>query len=101
MILAISSRHRKIVGNHLADSVLHLRDAQALDHPFFQEDPRPTPPIMLPKPLAELRPRALAPEELNGKPIENGAGNMKKRKAPSPGDAQGVSGGRNVARRLF
>lgn len=56
---------------------------------------------MLPKPLAELRPRALAPEELNGKPIENGAGNVKKRKAPSPEDAQGLTGGKSVARRLF
>ncbi|KAJ9104565.1 hypothetical protein QFC21_002063 [Naganishia friedmannii] len=88
------------------DPTKRISAKQALDHPFFREEPRPTPPIMLPKPLAELRPRALAPEELNGKPmvIGNGAdaGNGKKRKAPSPADAQGVSGaGRNVARRLF
>ncbi|KAJ9115113.1 hypothetical protein QFC22_005443 [Naganishia vaughanmartiniae] len=99
-LLDITSIHCEEI-NHYADLPSHSHNTQALDHPFFREDPRATPPIMLPKPLAELRPRALAPEELNGKPIENGAGNGKKRKAPSPGDAQGVSGGRNVARRLF
>ncbi|KAJ9100049.1 hypothetical protein QFC20_005573 [Naganishia adeliensis] len=83
------------------DPTKRITAKEALHHTFFSEEPRPTPPAILPKPLAELRPRALAPEELNGKPIEKaGAGQTKKRKAPSPEDAQG-RGDRNVARRLF
>ncbi|KAK8858786.1 hypothetical protein IAR55_003016 [Kwoniella newhampshirensis] len=69
---------------------------QALQHRFFSSYPRPTPPIALPKPLAELRPRALAPDETKGKPFlgsEGGSGAMK-RKAESP------QIGRNVARKL-
>lgn len=83
------------------DGFAWLAPQQALHHQFFTEEPRPTPPAVLPKNKDELRPRALAPEELNGKPITGGQnGAMKKRKAPSPSDAQGT-GERSVARRLF
>ena len=37
---------------------------QALSSYYFATDPRPTPPDNLPKPTAELAPRALPPEAL-------------------------------------
>ncbi len=83
----------------------HVLIIQALHHSFFTSLPRPTPPIQLPKPYAELRPRALAPEELNGKPIihERKQSAGVKRGAAEPEDGEGLSGdgGRKVARRLF
>ncbi|WRT67998.1 uncharacterized protein IL334_004973 [Kwoniella shivajii] len=67
-----------------------LANLQALHHRFFSSYPKPTPPVSLPKPLAELRPRALAPDETEGKPTLGGM----KRKAESPDIT------RNVARKL-
>lgn len=69
-------------------------------HRYFKALPAPTPPASLPKPTAELRPRAIAPDEVNGKPPlgESGDGNLK-RKAELP-DENGLSG-RKVARKLF
>ncbi|WVQ85000.1 hypothetical protein IAT38_007164 [Cryptococcus sp. DSM 104549] len=70
----------------------------ALKHPFFTSYPPPTAPKALPKPLAELRPRALAPDETQGKPLlsaPNGSEfNTMKRKAESPHN------GNSVARKL-
>ena len=65
---------------------------KALSHRFFAVYPRPTAPNALPMPLAELKPRLLAPDETAGK-----AGTGLKRKAESP-SASGVD---RVARRLF
>lgn len=62
----------------------------ALHHRFFTTLPRPTPPAVLPKPMAELKPRAVAPE-----PVDPG-----KRKIISPG-AEGELTGRSIARKLF
>ncbi len=70
---------------------------QALHHRFFTTGLRPTAPARLPKPSAELRPRALAPEETQDKPAAGAHG--LKRAAARPEDGQGL--GRNVARRLF
>ncbi|KAI9634745.1 kinase-like domain-containing protein [Dioszegia hungarica] len=67
---------------------------EALAHGFFTSLPRPTPSLNLPKPLAELRPRALAPDETRGKPLTSGG---TKRKAESPT----VERHRSVARKLF
>jgi cyclin-dependent kinase 7 len=66
---------------------------QALSHRFFTSYPLPTAPRQLPKPLAELRPRTLAPDETQGK-----AGTALKRKAESPNSALP---GKRVARKLF
>lgn len=64
----------------------------ALTHRWFTSAPRPTPPVLLPKPLAELKPRDIGPIETKPHP-ESGT----KRKAASPSqDAV-----RNVARKLF
>lgn len=62
----------------------------ALHHRFFTSLPRPTPPALLPKPMAELKPRAIAPE-----PTDSA-----KRKLISPG-AEGELSGRSIARKLF
>lgn len=65
---------------------------KALLHSFFTSYPPPTPPIALPKPLAELRPRELAPDEVQGKPLlTSGAGQGLKRKAESPRTSHSVS----------
>ncbi|KAL7419748.1 TFIIH complex serine/threonine-protein kinase subunit kin28 [Cryptotrichosporon argae] len=69
---------------------------EALHHRFFTSLPRPTAPARLPKPLAELAPRQLAPDETMGKPL---ASNGVKRKAESP-NADGLDGGKKVARLL-
>ena len=62
--------------------------------------PRPTPPIHLPKPLAELRPRKLALDETEGKPkLADSGDEALKRKAVSPG-GPGLNG-RRVTRKLF
>ncbi|ODN93387.1 CMGC/CDK/CDK7 protein kinase [Cryptococcus wingfieldii CBS 7118] len=55
----------------------------ALNHSFFGSYPVPTPPALLPKPLAELRARPLAPDELNGKPLTDSNQGLK-RKAETP-----------------
>jgi cyclin-dependent kinase 7 len=72
---------------------------QALQHRFFTSLPRPTPPAKLPKPLAELAPRALAPDETQGKPLLKVAGSAEKRKAESPRPLDKEE--KKVARRLF
>lgn len=78
------------------DPAARLTAKQALNHQFFSSYPRPTAPKALPKPLAELRPRALAPDETQGKPLLNSTGTgAMKRKAESPAEAK------SVARRLF
>ncbi|EIW67721.1 hypothetical protein TREMEDRAFT_33381 [Tremella mesenterica DSM 1558] len=82
------------------DPLQRLSAETALHHEYFTAFPRPTPPIKLPKPLAELRPRALAPDETQGKPILSGTENgVVKRKAESP-SSLGLDGKR-IARRLF
>lgn len=63
----------------------------ALTHRWFTSAPRPTPPVLLPKPLAELKPRDIGPIETKPHP-ESGT----KRKASPTQDAV-----RNVARKLF
>lgn len=77
---------------------------QALYHRFFTSLPKPTAPAKLPKPLAELRPRALAPEELDGKPevkVDDGTtAGIKRKAAAPPEDGMGRNGDK-VARRLF
>jgi len=60
--------------------------------------PRPTPPNKLPKPVAELRPRAIAPDEVQGKPLASGG---MKRKAESPLPRSDGAEHRPVARKLF
>jgi cyclin-dependent kinase 7 len=72
---------------------------QALHHRYFTSLPRPTPPIKLPKPLAELAPRALAPDETQGKPLLKDGSSGEKRKAESP--RQLGKEEKKVARRLF
>lgn len=62
----------------------------ALHHRFFTSLPRPTPPQQLPKPMAELKPRAVPPMP--------GPTDSAKRKMISP--AEGETG-RSVARKLF
>lgn len=76
-------------------------DRQALEHQFFYDDPRPTPPIALPRPTAELRPRQLAPDETEGKPLLKSAGGGMKRKAEEPDDEDDGLSGKKVARKLF
>ncbi|KIR53093.1 CMGC/CDK/CDK7 protein kinase [Cryptococcus gattii Ru294] len=85
-------------GQDLARELLRFDPAQrpsakkALLHSFFTSYPPPTPPIALPKPLAELRPRELAPDEVQGKPLlTSGAGQGLKRKAESPRTSHSVS----------
>jgi cyclin-dependent kinase 7 len=77
---------------------------QALHHRFFTTGIRPTAPIKLPKPSAELRPRPVAQEEIKGKTSmdddqANGTAKSAKRKAADPDVGQGLS--RNIARKLF
>ncbi|CAD6570597.1 MAG: hypothetical protein TREMPRED_005916 [Tremellales sp. Tagirdzhanova-0007] len=68
------------------DPVKRPSAKQAIYHRFFTVLPRPTPPIRLPKPLAELRPRKLAPDETKGKPkLSDDENGSMKRKAESPG----------------
>ncbi|KAK4688291.1 cyclin-dependent kinase 7, partial [Tremellales sp. Uapishka_1] len=82
------------------DPSTRLSAKEALQHRFFSSYPRPTAPISLPKPLAELRPRAIPPDEIIGKPILTDSGNgAMKRRAESP-DGAGLRE-RKVARRLF
>ncbi|OCF57022.1 CMGC/CDK/CDK7 protein kinase [Kwoniella mangroviensis CBS 10435] len=96
MISSIGKEGQDLVKDMLKyDPVARVSARKALEHRFFSSYPRPTPPASLPKPLAELRPRALAPDETQGKPAlkSSGSGAMK-RKAESP------QPGRNVARKL-
>lgn len=74
---------------------IQLTTIRALQHIFFSTYPRPTAPRALPKPTAELRPRALAPDEVQGKPTLNGV----KRKAESPRSMSPST--KRVARKLF
>ena len=76
---------------------------QALHHRYFRVLPAPTAPRLLPKPIAELVPRPIKPDELNGKPaLREGSDGVMKRKAESP-PVPGSGGGeeRRVARKLF
>lgn len=71
----------------------------ALKHPYFHTAPLPTHPKKLPKPSAELVPRAVPPEEVNG---GNPAGN-KKRKSEAAENGDGMTNSKaavKVARRL-
>ena len=77
---------------------LSQTDLQALRHPYFSSMPRPTAPKKLPKPVAELRPRAIAPDEVQGKPLASGG---MKRKAESPVPESGGINHRPIARKLF
>ncbi|GAA5902496.1 hypothetical protein JCM5296_006433 [Sporobolomyces johnsonii] len=68
----------------------------ALHHPFFHTTPRPTVPSKLPKPTAELAPRALPPEEI-GAPLESDKRRSMKRKGDGYDE---IPGAKKVARRL-
>nr|WPS94694.1 Cyclin-dependent protein kinase [Naematelia aurantialba] len=89
-------------GQTLAQAILQHDPARrisarkALHHRFFSCEPRPTQPVDLPKPLKPLRPRKIAPEETEGKPVLSSDG--PKRKAESPSRASIPS---KIARRLF
>lgn len=74
---------------------LHAR-AQSLSHPFFHSLPRPTPTRKLPKPTAELAPRALPPEEI-GAPLQADDRKTMKRKGDGYDE---IPGAKKVARRL-
>ncbi|WVW84924.1 hypothetical protein I302_106960 [Kwoniella bestiolae CBS 10118] len=96
MISSIGKDGQDLVRDMLKfDPLARISARKALEHRFFSSYPRPTPPTSLPKPLAELRPRALAPDETQGKPALSAAGpGAMKRKAESP------QSGRSVARKL-
>ncbi|ORY30576.1 kinase-like domain-containing protein [Naematelia encephala] len=89
-------------GQDLAQAILQLDPVRrisachALHHRFFSCEPRPTRPTDLPKPLKPLKPRKLAPDEVEGKPLLSSNGY--KRRAESPSLTTGPS---KVARRLF
>lgn len=69
---------------------------QSLSHPFFSSLPRPTPTRKLPKPTAELAPRALPPEEI-GAPLNADDRRGMKRKGEGYDE---IPGAKKVARRL-
>ncbi|GAA5999674.1 CDC2/CDK family serine/threonine-protein kinase [Rhodotorula paludigena] len=69
---------------------------EALRHPFFHSAPRPTAPSLLPKPKAELAPRALPPEEI-GAPMGEKDRRGMKRKGEGYDE---IPGAKKVARRL-
>ncbi|GAA5850646.1 hypothetical protein JCM9279_006373 [Rhodotorula babjevae] len=77
----------------LYDPRKRITARQALHHPYFHTSPRPTPTRLLPKPTAELAPRALPPEEV-GAPVGMGS---KKRKGEGYDE---IPGAKKVARRL-
>lgn len=83
------------------DPLTRVTAKAALYHKFFTDEPRPTPPVDLPKPTAELVPRSIAPEEVQGKPMLKSAGGGMKRQAESPEDGLSFDGTKRVARRLF
>ncbi|BGP41158.1 TFIIH complex serine/threonine-protein kinase subunit kin28 [Rhodotorula kratochvilovae] len=78
----------------LFDPRKRITAREALHHPFFHSAPAPTPTRKLPKPTAELAPRALPPEEI-GPPGANERG--KKRKGEGYDE---IPGAKKVARRL-
>lgn len=78
------------------DPLQRISAKAALHHRFFTSPPRPTPPILLPKPLAELRPRELNPQDMGPTAADAAA----KRKVASP-NGEGELGARSIARRLF
>lgn len=80
------------------DPLQRVSAKAALHHRFFTAPPRPTPPILLPKPLAELRPRELNPQDMGPGPGMSAA--EAKRKVVSP-NGEGELGARSIARRLF
>ncbi|KAK1925840.1 kinase-like domain-containing protein [Papiliotrema laurentii] len=85
------------------DPAKRLSARAALHHRYFRVLPAPTAPRLLPKPIAELVPRPIKPDELNGKPaLREGSDGVMKRKAESP-PVPGSGGGeeRRVARKLF
>lgn len=79
------------------DPLQRISAKAALHHRFFTAPPRPTPPILLPKPLAELRPRELNPQDMGPGAA---AAEVAKRKVVSP-NGEGELGARSIARRLF
>ncbi|TNY24418.1 kinase-like domain-containing protein [Rhodotorula diobovata] len=78
----------------LYDPRKRITAREALHHPYFHTSPRPTPTRLLPKPCAELAPRALPPEEI-GPPPPPGRGTKR-----SGEGYDEVPGAKKVARRL-
>lgn len=74
------------------DPMARVSAKAALHHKFFTTGERPTAPILLPKPLAELRPRDIAPQDVAGMP-DSGT----KRKNTTPNGTEQ----RSIARKLF
>lgn len=74
-----------------------ITSRESLSHPFFSSLPRPTPTRKLPKPTAELAPRALPPEEI-GAPMNN-ANEQRGMKRKGSGYDE-IPGAKKVARRL-
>jgi cyclin-dependent kinase 7 len=71
---------------------------KALQHPFFSSYPPPTAPVNLPKPKAELAPRAVILGDIQETPVRTGssdAGGKRKVDSPATSTAPGVR------RRLF
>ena len=70
---------------------------EALKHPYFHTSPLPTHPAKLPKPSAELVPRALPPSE------GNGAATVSNKKRKTEADDQDLANGKGavkIARKL-
>lgn len=73
---------------------------QALKHDYFHEKPLPTHPAKLPKPSAELVPRQVPGEEVNGHQTVNAQGNKKRKSEANDGEMTGSKAGVKVARKL-
>lgn len=69
----------------------------ALKHAYFHTSPLPTHPAKLPKPTAELVPRALPPAELNGAATVS---NKKRKTEADDKDLDPSKGAVKVARKL-
>lgn len=69
----------------------------ALKHPYFHNIPLPTHPAKLPKPSAELVPRAIPPSEVNG---GNPAGHKKRKSDFGEEDLMNNNMAAKVARKL-
>ncbi|GAA5992820.1 hypothetical protein JCM10908_001354 [Rhodotorula pacifica] len=94
---AASSEAIDLLNRMLAyDPRKRITSRESLSHPFFSSLPRPTPARKLPKPTAELAPRALPPEEI-GAPLNADAQRGMKRKGEGYNE---IPGAKKVARRL-
>jgi cyclin-dependent kinase 7 len=80
----------------LFDPKRRITALEALKHPYFHTAPLPTHPAKLPKPSAELVPRAVPPSEVNG---GNPVGN-KKRKSEADDAMTGSKANVKIARKL-